>query len=102
MRFIRKHLEWMVFGIGILLLGLMSPENTGTSFCFFEWIGIGFCPGEGLGHSISYTFRGNFTAAIQAHFAGPFAVAILGSRVIYIWRKLYQDSKLTIKKDTHG
>ena len=102
MRLIRKHLEWTVFGCGILLLALMNPENTGTSFCFFEWIGINFCPGEGLGHSIAYTFRGNFSEAMNAHFAGPFAVFILSSRIIYIWRKLYQDSKLTTNKEAHG
>jgi hypothetical protein len=102
MRFIKKHLEWTVFGMGIVLLGLMNPENTGISFCFFEWIGVSFCPGEGLGHSIAYTFRGDFSAAMQAHFAGPFAVLILSSRIIYIWRGFFEDSKLTTNKETHG
>lgn len=102
MCFIRKHLEWFVFSAGLVLLALMSPENTGTSLCFFDWIGIDYCPGEGLGHSVSYTFRGNFEAALQAHFAGPAAVFILSGRIIYIWKELYQESKLTTNKEQHG
>ena len=102
MDFIKKHLEWFVFSAGLILLAVMSPENAGTSLCFFETIGISFCPGEGLGHSISYTFRGNFSSAFQAHLAGPAAVIILTGRIIYIWQNLYQESKLTTNKEQHG
>ncbi len=102
MRLIRKHLEWVVFSTGLLLLALMSPENAGTSLCFFDWIGINFCPGEGLGHSISHTFRGNISAALQAHMAGPAAVIILTGRIIYIWKELSQETKLTTQKEQHG
>lgn len=102
MRFIHKHLEWVVFACGLILLGFMSPENTGISFCFFDFIGIEFCPGEGLGHSISYTFRGDFSSAMEAHLAGPAAIIILSARIMYIWRNLYNQSKLTTKKEQHG
>lgn len=90
MRFIRTHLEWVAFSLGLVLLGLMNPENSGFSFCMFESAGINFCPGEGLGHSISYTFRGDLSSAIQANLAGPAAILILSSRIVYIWRTLYE------------
>ncbi len=102
MRFIRKHLEWIVFSTGLILLGIMSPENAGSSFCFFEFIGIDFCPGEGLGHSIAYSFRGDLSSAMEAHIAGPAAIIILSSRIVYVWRNLYNQSKLTTKKEQHG
>lgn len=102
MRFIHKHLEWIAFSAGLILLGFMSPENIGISFCFFEFIGIEFCPGEGLGHSISYTFRGEFSSALEAHLAGPAAVIILSFRIIYVWHNLYNQSKITTKKEQHG
>lgn len=102
MRFIKKHLEWFVFSTGLILLAGMSPEDAGTSLCFFEWVGIDFCPGEGLGHSISYTFRGDFKSAFQAHLAGPAAVLILTGRIIYIWQHLFKESKLTKNKEQHG
>ena len=102
MNLIKKHLEWSVFCLGLILLAFMSPDNAGTSFCFFDWIGLSFCPGEGLGHSIAYTFRGDISSAMNAHFAGPAAVFILSSRIIYIWRKLIQESRLTTHKENHG
>lgn len=101
MRFINRHLEWFVFSLGILLLALMNPENSGTSFCLFELAGIDFCPGDGLGHSISYTFRGELKEAFQAHFAGPIALLILTSRIVYIWRNLINEHFNT-KEEQNG
>ncbi|MFN1833832.1 DUF2752 domain-containing protein [Balneola sp. MJW-20] len=63
----------------------MDPEISGRSLCLFENIGISFCPGHGLGHSISYTLDGNFKEAFQAHFFGPAAVLILSFRIVYLW-----------------
>lgn len=97
----QKHSEWLVFSIGLLLLALMSPSDAGSSLCLFDWIGFDFCPGEGLGHSISYTFRGNFEAALEAHFAGPAAVLILTLRIFYIWKNMIK-FKLTEKKENNG
>ncbi len=93
MHFIKKHIEWVVLGTGLLLLGLMNPENAGTSLCVLNWIGIPFCPGDGLGHSISYTFHGDVSAALEAHIAGPAAIVILSGRIIHIWKNLYSEHK---------
>jgi hypothetical protein len=90
MRFLKKHLEWIVFTTGLLMLAFMNPENAGTSLCLFEWVGFEFCLGEGLGHSISYAFKGKFTAALEAHIAGPFAILILSTRIGIIWQRLYK------------
>ncbi|HET8866360.1 MAG TPA: DUF2752 domain-containing protein [Gracilimonas sp.] len=98
MKFIHKHLEWVVFSTGLILLGLMSPEYTGTSLCLFDLAGIDFCPGEGLGHSIAYTFRGDLSSAMNAHFAGPLAVLILSGRVFYLWHRIYNQSKTNEKE----
>lgn len=102
MKFIHKHLEWIVFSAGLILLGLMNPEISGTSFCLFDLLGFNFCPGDGLGHSIAYTFRGDFSSAFKAHFAGPVAVIILMLRILYIWKNLYHQSKLTKKEAQNG
>lgn len=102
MHFIKKHIEWIVFSVGLIALALMNPENTGTSFCFFDFIGIGFCPGEGLGHSISYTFRGEWDAAIKAHFFGPFAVLILLLRILQIWINIFKNNKSSLNRDNNG
>ncbi|MEX0720882.1 MAG: DUF2752 domain-containing protein [Balneolaceae bacterium] len=93
MRFLKSHLEWTTFTVGLLLLALMDPSGTGVSFCLFDLAGIEYCPGKGLGHSIAYTFRGDFEAALKVHFAGPFAVLILSSRIIFLWNQLLHKSK---------
>ncbi|SMO34594.1 Protein of unknown function [Gracilimonas mengyeensis] len=89
----------MVFSGGLLLLALMEPTTTGTSWCLFELVGFDFCPGEGLGHSIAYTFRGDITSALDAHFAGPAAVIILISRIVHIWYQLLTKSKEPYTED---
>lgn len=86
---IKKHIEWVAFSVGLIALAFMNPEiNSGISFCLFEWAGIDFCPGKGLGHSIAYTFRGEFANAFNAHYMGPFAVFILSLRILHIWSSL--------------
>lgn len=102
MKFIQKNLEWIVFSTGLILLGIMNPESAGTSFCLFDLVGIDFCPGEGLGHSIAYTFRGDLSSAMNAHFAGPLAVLILSSRIIYLLKRLYYQSKQNNRNIDHG
>lgn len=101
MKTLQKHSEWIVFSLGLILLAMMAPDESRHSLCLFEWIGIEFCPGEGLGHSISYTFRGNIEAALESHFAGPAAVLILILRILFIWKDMIR-SKLTEKKESNG
>jgi hypothetical protein len=66
----------------------MDPTIKGTSFCLFDLVGIEFCPGEGLGHSIAWIFRGEFKNAIEANLFGPLAVIVLSSRIVQIWREI--------------
>ncbi len=98
---IHRHSEWVIFGAGLLLLGLMNPESVGKSLCLFDLIGFEYCPGEGLGHSIAYTFRGDIPAAMESHLAGPLAVVVLGLRILYIWKEMIT-SQLMDKKEQHG
>ncbi|MDZ7680256.1 MAG: DUF2752 domain-containing protein [Fodinibius sp.] len=66
----------------------MDPATvSGPSLCLFDQLGFSYCPGEGLGHAIAYTFRGQFFNALQANMLGPLAIAILGGRIIRLIRK---------------
>jgi hypothetical protein len=72
----------MALSAGLLLMALMNPYAAqGASWCLFEWAGITFCPGEGLGHSIAFVFRGDWHSAVQANVLGPFAIVILLGRI---------------------
>lgn len=88
MKKIKPHIEWIVFLLGLVLMATMDPTVQGTSFCFFDFIGIEFCPGEGLGHSIAWLFRGDISNAFKANLFGPFAVIILSFRILQIWKDI--------------
>ncbi len=83
-------------------MGSMDPNTQGTSFCFFEWIGIPYCPGEGLGHSIAWFFRGEFSKAIETNLFGIPAVLILSYRILSIWKDLITNKLTTQKGQTDG
>jgi hypothetical protein len=51
------------------------------SLCVFKWAGFSFCPGCGLGHSVSWLFHGDVQRSFQAHPLGIFAVAVLLYRI---------------------
>jgi hypothetical protein len=99
---IKSHIEWVIFSIGIILMATMDPLNTGTSFCLFELIGVQYCPGEGLGHSIAWLFRGELRNSIDANLFGIPAVLILSFRILQIWKDLFLTKKTTQIGHTDG
>lgn len=102
MKKIRPHIEWVAFITGLVLMATMDPLSTGSSLCFFEFIGIDFCPGEGLGHSIAWLFRGEFNNAVNANLFGIPAVLILSLRILQIWKDLYINKTTTQTGHTDG
>lgn len=79
-----RHFEWVALTIGLLVMALMNPYiDNGPTLCLFETIGITYCPGDGLGHSIAFLTRGDFSNALEANIMGPAAFLILSSRILY-------------------
>ena len=100
MKSFRKYFELTAWIIALVLLAFMAPTTDAHySFCFFKFIGIKYCPGCGLGHSISYLFHGNPKASFNAHPLGGFAVIIILAR-IYKLSSLHIFSRL--KKYNYG
>lgn len=82
MKYFKKYFEITAWVSALVMLALMDPAtDTHYSFCVFKFIGIKFCPGCGLGHSISYLFHGNLKASFDAHPLGAFAVAVIIARI---------------------
>lgn len=80
-----EHFEWVALSVGLLLMAVMNPyTDYEATWCLFENIGITFCPGEGLGHSIAFMVRGEYISSIEANIMGPFALIILISRIVYL------------------
>lgn len=102
MKKIRAHIEWVAFTTGLILMATLDPLSNETSLCFLELLGIEFCPGEGLGHSIAWIFRGEFENAVSANLFGIPAVLILSLRILQIWKDLYINKTTTQKGHTDG
>lgn len=93
-QFFQKHFEWLALTAGLLLIAAMNPYvDNGTSWCLLELAQFPYCPGEGLGHSIAFTVRGDLANAISANFMGPPAILIIAARIGYLLK--------TISKSTH-
>jgi hypothetical protein len=52
----------------------------------FDALGVSFCPGCGLGHSIAWLARGDLAASFQAHPLGLPAVGLVGYRIVDLVR----------------
>jgi hypothetical protein len=79
----------------------MDPAATSeSSLCLLQQLGFTFCPGCGLGHSISWLFHGNIVASFQAHPFGMPAVVILLHRIYTIINTKKQF--LQFKSKAHG
>ncbi|MBL6447265.1 DUF2752 domain-containing protein [Fulvivirga sp. 29W222] len=66
--------------IALACLPTDSPAH--FSLCPLNNLGFDFCPGCGLGRSISHAFHGQFTASFDSHPLGLFAIIILSYRII--------------------
>lgn len=78
----RQYFELTVWISSLVLLALMDPTtDVHYSFCIFKFLGIQFCPGCGLGHSISFLFHGDWQQSFSAHPLGIFAVAVILHRI---------------------
>lgn len=89
-----KFFELTCWIASLLLLALMEPgTESHYSFCILKLLGIGFCNGCGLGHSISHLFHGDINASFSSHPLGIFAVLVI---VIRIYRLLHYHFYQTI------
>ncbi|CAN5596596.1 hypothetical protein BH11BAC2_BH11BAC2_05160 [soil metagenome] len=70
--------------LALTYLAIIHPAEEHFSLCFFHLMGFTWCPGCGIGHSISYIFHGNFNAAWNAHPMGFVAIPVLGYRIIQL------------------
>jgi hypothetical protein len=76
------NLEALVWIAALLFLAFTHPDGSShSSLCIFKDLGFKYCPGCGLGHSISYFLHGDVTRSLQTHPLGIFATVVLVSRI---------------------
>ncbi|MFI5251790.1 MAG: DUF2752 domain-containing protein [Bacteroidota bacterium] len=79
--------EAWIWLLALLYMGLMNPTaDSHFSLCLFKNLGFKYCPGCGLGHSISFLLHGQFAQSFHSHPLGIAAVPILIHRIITLIR----------------
>jgi hypothetical protein len=77
--------EALIWIVGLLFLAFINtPANVHFTICPLINLGLDFCPGCGLGSSISYLFRGDFINSFNSHPLGLFALIVLLTRIIHL------------------
>ena len=86
----RIPFEALCWITGLLVLAILDT-NSHFTVCPFKNAGWDFCPGCGLGRSISLFFRGDVSASFEMHPLGIFAVFILSFRIINLLKQYLQN-----------
>lgn len=82
--FPKINIELIAWAAGLLYLAIIHPGEGFTGFCFFKMIGLGGCPGCGLGTSISHLFHGEWQESWESHKLGAIVLLALLWRIIQL------------------
>ncbi|MDL1893440.1 DUF2752 domain-containing protein [Sphingobacteriales bacterium CHB3] len=75
-------LELMFWVAALVYLAAINPDGNGLpTFCVLKALGITFCPGCGLGSSISHALHGEYIISLRHHPLGLFALIVIIHRV---------------------
>ncbi len=83
---IAKYMELIFWCVALLWLYFIKIETTHFTLCPLSNLGLDFCPGCGLGKSISLIFSGDFVQSLHAHPLGVLALIIILHRIIVLFR----------------
>jgi hypothetical protein len=90
-RFLKKFpLEMYLWLVALLFLFSIEPSEGAFTFCPFHHLGLDFCPGCGLGRSISYLLHGDIRNSFEMHPLGVFAVLMLVYRILQLIKNNYK------------
>lgn len=95
---ILRIVEWeaLLWTVGLVYLIFVNPYKVQQfSFCPYHNLGITFCPGCGLGRSISFFYHGDFLHSITTHPLGIIAFFIILIRIIVLAKRMYTNYQKT-------
>jgi hypothetical protein len=79
-------IEALLWLAAIVALAVANVDGTHFTICPLALAKLDWCPGCGLGRSISYLLHGEITRSISAHPLGIFATIILSYRIVTLIR----------------
>ncbi len=80
-------LELIIWSGSLLMFAVSYPGPDHFTLCPLENSGITWCPGCGLGRSISYLLHGDIALSLSQHWLGIPAFIILIRRVLQLLNK---------------
>jgi len=76
--------------LALLYLSLIDPTATDhVQLCIFKWFGFSWCPGCGLGHSVSWLLHGHLQQSWDHHPLGIFALPVLIHRIYILLKNIF-------------
>jgi hypothetical protein len=95
MNVIKKYFsfELSFWIVSLIYLAMINPAESHFSFCLFNRLGFTWCPGCGIGHSISYLLHGDVIKSFHTHRLGTFALIVIVYRVLQLIRNIYQTNQ---------
>ena len=83
---------------GLAVLFFLDPIGSPPfDLCLHKFIGLDFCPGCGLGRSVSFLLHGDPVQSLSTHLLGPFALIVIVYRIIVLTK-----NSLTIHRKEHS
>ncbi|WP_457133012.1 DUF2752 domain-containing protein [Mucilaginibacter sp. UYNi724] len=77
-----RYFELIFWILALACLAFTNPAGQSHfSLCPLKLLGITWCPGCGLGHAISYLFRGDVKNSFHAHWLGIPVLLLLLYRI---------------------
>jgi hypothetical protein len=77
-----KYFELVFWIAALIALAITNPaQNAHYTLCPLKLMGITWCPGCGLGHSISFLLHGSLTQSFHAHWLGVPALLLILHRI---------------------
>jgi hypothetical protein len=81
--FTSYYFEIFIWSFSLIFLAIINPDLSGVfSICPLHFLGFEYCPGCGLGRSVSYFLHLNVAASVQTHILGIPATIIIIHRII--------------------
>lgn len=90
MKYIKSFpIELVFWLVALVLLATANPHEHHFSLCPLANLGFDWCPGCGLGRSITALFHGDVKESFAHHWFGIPALLIIAYRIYHLTNKLF-------------
>ncbi len=90
-KLINNNIELIFWTMGLIYLFINSLAQTDLSFCPVKHLGFNWCPGCGLGKSISYLFNFQIINSLKTHPLGIFALIVISYRILTLIKNIRRE-----------